>query len=52
MSQFARPVDKHVKDLLVPAIEALRHLSDELNHHIPENAYKFLAYVSIPQRFD
>jgi len=35
MSQFARPVDKHVEDLLVPDIEALRHLSDELNHHIP-----------------
>ena len=35
MSQFIRPVDKHVEDLLVPDIEALRHLSDELNHHIP-----------------
>ena len=36
MSQFIRPVDKHVEDLLVPDIEALRHLSDELNHHIPD----------------
>ena len=36
MSQFIRPVDKHVENLLVPDIEALRHLSDELNHHIPD----------------
>lgn len=36
MSQFIRPVDKHVEDLLVPDIEALRHLSDELNHNIPD----------------
>lgn len=36
MSQFIRPVDKHVEDLLVLDIEALRHLSDELNHHIPD----------------
>ena len=36
MSQFVKPVDKHVEDLLVPDIEALRHLSDELNHHIPD----------------
>ena len=28
MSQFIRPVDKHVEDLLVLDIEALRHLSD------------------------
>ena len=25
MSQFVRPVDKHVEDLLNPDIEALRH---------------------------
>lgn len=36
MSQFIKPVDKHVEDLLVPDIEALRHLSDKLNHHTPD----------------
>ena len=36
MAQFIRPIDKLVEDLLVPDIETLCHLSDELYHHIPD----------------
>lgn len=35
MTQFIRPVDKHVENLLIIYIEALSYLFDKFHHHIP-----------------
>ena len=37
MTEFIRPIHKHIEDLFILDVEAFCYLSDELKHHIPDS---------------